>query len=167
MLIGRLVGFGAFGIGLGDNVMHLRLSYDMTAGLFLVTIPMVAFLGSRIGAFAGPRAAAWWVEGTLGLAILGWSYRLTGLLAFAIFMVVTAAVRAERVNGVARQIGRILVVVMCLLRVDVSVHTGAGGHFVPAVSGDLTADGVHAAQVGRIAYVGDGLYNEPKWVWVW
>jgi hypothetical protein len=112
----------------------------------------------------GHRFATIICEIIVGVAILGWSYRLQALLALASLVVWQVARRQSASFRVALAFG--LFVALCLIPFDVTLQQVPGQ---PRVVPTSSCEGAQwpASQEGMVVCVGVWIYNAPSWVWVW
>lgn len=148
----------------------LRPGQLLVGGLLIAAMPAIGFLIVRVRRRMGTRAAVLAGNALLGLALLGWSYRLPAAIALVALVVLDATRRVPK----ARRWAWVAIVALSLLPVDVSLQRGTspGPRFLPTVAGDFTS--MDAFLNGpRYGYVvldtgsHQTLYYEPRWVWAW
>jgi hypothetical protein len=106
------------------------------------------------------------LQSAISLAVLGHSYRFTGLVALAL---VVAWQWRFRPSGVARWAVWVAVVVGCFAPYDVSCRNLVGPPRLETALHCATAEAASEyAANQRVCVGGDaGIYNEPTGVWVW
>lgn len=168
--VGSIVTLGPFSApwawSLPNWVPYMLL--ESTWGYLLTpfALPFAAFIALRVSRHWGGVAGLVAGEVLLGVVLLGWSYRLAGLVALCGLILHrlvtrTPALRSPWVYA--------LVVVVSILPIDVSLQRGGANHlrFLPGRGGDYTAEALRDPPAHGFVLVGEGLYYSPRLVWVW
>lgn len=123
----------------------------------LLTVRMGRQFGGWVGVVAG--------EVLFGVILLGWSYRLAGLVGLGALVIHRLITRSSAVRPWAYAV----LVVLFLLPVDVSLQRGGthGLRFLPARGGDYTGDALRDPPRYGFVFIAEGFYYSPRWVWVW
>jgi hypothetical protein len=136
-----------------------------SAPLMMATLPFACFLSLRVRKHVGECSGALAGELLLGVLLLGWSFRLAGIVGLGAVVLLRLTSRTSIVRWRAYAV----VVVLSLLPIDVSMQR-AGPHgfgFLPARGGDYTGDALSDPPRRGFVFVEEGFYYSPRWVWVW
>jgi hypothetical protein len=149
---------------LGAALLELRpfLSSWMLPGAGLIAL---AF-GRRFGVRAGLVAS----DILIGLGILGWGYRFTGLVAIGGLVLLDAFGTLSPLNIRKRALAWLALLVLCTLPFDVSLYDSVPPpKWTPAASGLWTGSQYEYMERGETYVVGSCVpfYLEPRWMWTW
>jgi hypothetical protein len=140
---------------------------DSTWGFLLtpLALPFAAMVALRVDRHWSRTAAAAAAECLFGVVLLGWAYRLAGVVAICVLLSYRLMTHATALRPRAY----VLVVLLCILPVDVTFQRGGvnGLRFLPGRGGDYTGEVLRDPPAHGFVLVGEGFYYSPRSLWVW